>query len=59
MYSEPAKGVVTHSLCKKKNEYVSKSRMACESYRYDIFKKRVKRKKDTALTGFSPEDFAL
>lgn len=59
VYSEPAKGVATHSMCKKRNEYVSKSRTACEYYKYDIFKRKVARKKDTFLKGFSPEDFTL
>ncbi len=59
VYSEQAKGVATHSMCKKRNEYVPKNKEACAEYKYDIFKRKVKRKKDTFLEGFSPEDFVL
>lgn len=59
VFSEPAKGVETHCMCKKRNEYASKSRKGCEEYKYDIFKRKVARKKNTGLEGFSPDDFKL
>ena len=59
VFSEPAKGVLTHCFCKKKNEYAAKSRNRCDEYKYDIFKRKVARKKNTVLGAFSPEDFKL
>ena len=59
VFSEPAKGVITHIRCKKRNEYMATGHAPCNEYKYDIFKKKVRRKKDKALQGFSPEDFAL
>ena len=59
VFSEPAKGVVTHCLCKKRNEYVSRSKDGCEAYKYDIFKRKVSRKKNTGFGNFSPDDFKL
>lgn len=58
-YSEPVKGIETHVACKKKGGYVSKSRSGCELYKYDIFKRPVRRRKESSLGNFSPEDFTL
>ena len=59
LYSEAAKGLETHVACKKKGGYVNKSRDGCEFYKYDIFKRKVSRKKNAGLEKFSKEDFSL
>lgn len=57
-YSEPAKGVEAYCVCtKRSNEYVAAAKSGCELYKYDIFKRKVSRKRNTF--DFSPKDFAL
>lgn len=59
VFSKEAKGVLAYCICERRNEYVSASRTGCQEYKYDVFKRKVARKKSTALKGFSPEDFTL
>ena len=57
--AKPAKGVETHCFCETKKEYVTKGHKGCEEYRYDIFKRKIRRRKSEISEGFSPEDFKL
>ncbi len=59
VFSKEAKGVACYCMCEKRNEYVRSSRDACEAYRYDVFKRKVSRKKNISFGEFSPEDFIL
>jgi len=59
VFSKEAKGVAAYCVCTKRNEYVLASRTGCEIYKYDIFKRKTARKKNTFGSGFSPEDFVL
>lgn len=57
--AKPAIGVETHCFCEVKKEYVTKSHKGCEGYRYDIFKRKIRRKTSRIAEEFSPEDFKL
>ncbi len=56
--AEAAKGVPTHMACRVHGGYVPASKEACESFGYDIFKKKVSRKKSVKKE-YNPEDFKL
>ena len=45
-------------ICKKKNKTVSENDL-CRKYKYDVFKREVKRKKKIEFSKFSEEDFKL
>lgn len=58
VYSKPAQGVEAYCMCtKRNNEYVAAAKDGCELYKYDIFKRKVSRKRNTFK--FSPNDFIL
>lgn len=59
LHSGEVKGIATHVSCSKRGGYMPKSRTGCTDYKYDIFKRKVKRKKSNVFEGFSPEDFTL
>ncbi len=44
--------------CKKKNKNVSENSL-CRKYKYDIFKREIKRKAKKDFSKFSKEDFEL
>ena len=59
VYSGPVAGIETHVSCSKKGGYMSKQRAGCELYKYDIFKRKVSRRKSVLSEKFSKEDFSL
>ncbi len=58
-YSSPAAGVETHLSCAARHEYVPIYTEGCPMFRFDIFKRPVRRRKKLDTSGFSKEDFAL
>lgn len=58
IYAKPAAGVETHVKCTLSGAYV-KVGFVCQSYKYDVLKRRVRRKKDVAGLGFSANDFSI
>ncbi len=53
------KGINTHVSCSVKGGFMPCSKTGCDSFIYDIFKKKVRRKKAFSPGGYSPEDFKL
>lgn len=56
--AKPVKGIMTHMACSVHGGYVPCSKDACDSFGYDIFKKKVKRHKNLDKT-YDPEAFKL
>lgn len=54
VHARPEKGVSTHVACTVKGGFMPCSKDGCENFSYDIFKKKVRRKK-----AFIPEKYDL
>jgi len=57
--AKAVKGIMTHMACDIHGGYVPCRKDACESFKYDIFKKKVKRHKSVEDKKYDPEAFKL
>lgn len=55
----PVKGNATHIQCALRNEYVPAAKDACAQFRYDIRKRKLRRRKPVQQSKYSAEDFKL
>lgn len=59
VFSRSVDGIKTHIMCTKDNAYYQNNNEACLNFKYDIFKKNIKRRKKYNFNNFSDEDFKL
>jgi len=57
--AKAVKGIAEHMACDVHGGYVPCSREACDKFKYDIFKKKVRRHKSLDNQDFDPEMFKL
>ena len=59
IHAKPEKGIITHVSCTVKGGFMPCSREGCEKFSYDIFKKKVCRKKPFLPDKYDTDAFKL